>query len=352
MKILMISNMYPSCSDPYFGSFIRNIKEGLESNNASVDIIKISGQGCNILDKIKKYISFYKEILFCDLSKYDAIQVSYPSHTIFPLLLRPRFWNKVIVRFHGLEIVSDKDNDLLLRFRRLVSKISCKISRLVVVPSKYFEDEVRKLDSNVEIYRYPSGGIDTSRFYIKNTCLNENKGIKIGYVGRVDIKKGVDILIKSLANVEFSYELEIIGKGPLLEDMKILSEIEKVNARFLGAIDNDKLVDYYNTFDVFIFPTERKGESFGNVAIEAMACGIPVIGSRFAGLTEYIEDNYNGMFFEVSNINDLTNKVSEFNALSQEEKQKMSINAKNVSQRYEKIRVSREFKEYIENIFC
>ena len=344
--------MYPSKDDPYFGSFIRNIKEGLELSGAKVDILAIEGQGKSKIDKMKKYINFYYSILKVNSKDYDYVHLSYPSHTFLPLLLKPSMLNKLIVRLHGLEIVSEADNDTLLPLRRFVTKIACKFSKVVVVPSDYFKNELLKLVTPEKIYKYPSGGIDTSKFYIANEYEKriQSDVVKIGYVGRIDLQKGVDILLKSLVDIDFKYELTIIGKGPLLNDMKVLASDLNINANFVGPIDNEKLISYYNNFDVFVFPTERKGASFGNVAIEAMACGVPLIGSRFAGLTEYLVDDENGYFFEVSNHLSLNEKLKLFARQSKNKKIELSKNAENTALKYEKYLMSNGFYNYIKGI--
>lgn len=353
MKILMISNMYPSKNDPYFGSFIKNIKEGLELSGCQVDLISINGQGIGILQKIWKYLRFYCHIFFKNCDSYDFIHLSYPSHTFLPFLFKRAIYNKLIVRLHGLELVSDVDNDKWLLLRRYLTKLACVRAALCVVPSKYFKEELDKLTSVNNTYIYPSGGIDMEKFYIVKKYadrLIRSKKIHIGYVGRIDLQKGVDILLKSLALVDFDYDITIIGKGPLLSDMKNLALDLGVKASFLGAINNEDLVGYYNDFSVFVFPTERRGESFGNVAIESMACGTPIIGSNFAGLTEYIKDNKNGFFFEVSNPEDLAVKLNIFNELTDEEKISMSNCSYNTALKYEKAKVSRDFCSYLKRL--
>ncbi|MFL7053373.1 glycosyltransferase family 4 protein [Vibrio cyclitrophicus] len=351
MKILMVSNMYPSASDVYFGSFIRNIKEGFEVNGCEVDLIAIKGQGVGILDKVKKYLSFYLAILRVNLNDYDIVHISYPSHTYLPFIVKKFGKCKKVIRLHGLEIVSDKKNDKLLRLRKFFTRISCLNVNTIVVPSRYFKNEAKKTCGDKKYYTYPSGGIDTKRFHITNEYTDrEHDLLNIGCVGRVDVLKGVDKLIKSLASVEFPYHLHIIGKGPLLEEMKSLAHELDVNATFYGAIDNHKLIEYYNKFGVFVFPTERPGESFGNVALEAMICGLPLIGSRFAGVTEYLDDEKNGLFFEKGNVEDLNRKLVKFNHMDIKEKSDMSQCAKLSALKFEKNKISKEFVDYMCNL--
>ena len=131
-------------------------------------------------------------------------------------------------------------------------------------------------------YKYPSGGVDKFRFFPETLTFKRQGVLRIGYVGRLDVGKGVDTLLKALKDLpKTTYSLTVVGDGDLALDLQIQARDFEINAEFCGAIENIKLRKYYNNMDVLIFPTEREGESFGNVGIEAMACGIPVIGSKF-----------------------------------------------------------------------
>ena len=86
--------------------------------------------------------------------------------------------------------------------------------------------------------------------------------------------------------------------------------------------------------DVFVFPTTSASESLGLVAIEAMACGCPVIASDYAAPKYYIVDNYNGYKFRRGDGEELSQKVYLFFSKSQDEKERMSDNALKYSSRY------------------
>jgi len=84
--------------------------------------------------------------------------------------------------------------------------------------------------------------------------------------------------------------------GVLTEKHKKLAYELGIEGRvlFRGAVPQEQLAREYNAMDLLAFPTMRKAESFGNVATEAMACSVPVAGSRIAGLSEYMVDGVNG----------------------------------------------------------
>ena len=111
------------------------------------------------------------------------------------------------------------------------------------------------------------------------------------FAGKLAAFKGVDTLLRVARRYERLAEREIItliaGDG---EERERLSELHKQlglrNTFFLGNQRQDELRRLYNTADVFVMPSRR--EPFGLAALEAMACGLPVVASREGGLPEFI----------------------------------------------------------------
>lgn len=119
-------------------------------------------------------------------------------------------------------------------------------------------------------------------------------------VGRIEPLKGLDILIRSLAEMT---ELEHVTLIVVGGDERSETEIERLRAeaveagvearvRFLGSVAHSELPTYYNAADVVVVPSFY--ESFGLVAVEAMASGVPVVASRVGGLTATITDGRTG----------------------------------------------------------
>jgi glycosyltransferase involved in cell wall biosynthesis len=332
--------MYPSQDDPIFGSFIENIEDGLVSNGVEVDKIVISGRGKSIFEKIIKYIKFYYKLFMIDLSKYDIVQVSYPTHSFFPFIFKKVDNTKILIRFHGDDLLHERSLNKVLKY---ITNRAIVISDLIVVPSRYFEKEFQKrYGDEKSIYVYPSGGLDTKKFY---PMEQEKEIFTIGYVGRITEQKGVGVLIEAVSQLNFKYKLYIVGDGPDFNKYKKFSEEKKLNDKviFTGAVKNNQLVNYYNLFDVFIFPTMRNAESFGNVAIEAMGCKIPLIGSKIAGLNDYLFNGKNGYFFNVGDTDDLKNKIETYYNLSDDKKDRMRESAYDVALGYEKKVLNQKF---------
>ena len=120
------------------------------------------------------------------------------------------------------------------------------------------------------------------------------------YVGRIEALKGVEILVRALHLLEdrADTKLVIVG-GRLGEDgemsrLKLLTEDLGVAdaVTFTGSIPHKELPSYYGAADVLVLPSYY--ESFGLVALEAMACGTPVLVSRVGGLKSFVSHGETG----------------------------------------------------------
>lgn len=133
------------------------------------------------------------------------------------------------------------------------------------------------------------------------------------YVGRVCEQKGTDILLaaygilkKRIADVA----LVVAGPAGQFENgrgSRLTREIVEGGGLYLGAVREPDLAAVYNMCDVFVMPT-RELEMFGMAAVEAQACGKPVIASRHGGLSEAVTEA-GGLFFPVGNAAVLAEKI-------------------------------------------
>ncbi len=164
----------------------------------------------------------------------------------------------------------------------------------------------------ITLYRTPGGkvrvipaGVDLGMFkpIDRNVARNDlgidNKKV-ILYVGRIEPIKGLGNLLEAVALLEDQDDTVLLIVGGKPGDDKELERL-KSQARelgigdkvvFTGAVPQCRLPAYYSAADVFVLPSYT--ESFGLAALEAMACGTPVVASRVGGLSTFIRNGVTG----------------------------------------------------------
>ena len=135
-------------------------------------------------------------------------------------------------------------------------------------------------------------GVDLERFRPGEAAPTDH--LRVGYVGRFERHKGVHVLLDALADVPGA-SLDLIGAGPdqpaLEAQIRDADLGDRVHIR--GFVAQDELADYYRSIDVLAVPSlDTPGwiEQFGRVAVEAMACGVPVVASASGSLIEVVGD--------------------------------------------------------------
>jgi len=173
--------------------------------------------------------------------------------------------------------------------------------------------ERAKLDTTKIIVVF--NAVDVTRFTpnipIQNPILIPKKNTMkytIGYMGRLSTVKGCKYLIEAMKLLDIEdIELLIFGEGELEEELKTLIKKQHLENKvsFLGYVDTPEQA--YTIFDVLVVPSLR--EAFGNIVIEAQACGTPVIATKTAGPSEIITHQKNGLLCEPENAQDIAENI-------------------------------------------
>lgn len=358
MKILLISNMYPSAKDKTYGTFVKMFKEGIEQNTNDIlfDCCFIRGRSNNFMVKVYKYFVFYSTIVYKVLfTKYDFIYNHQITHSA-PVLRICRYLRnfKLVMNIHGSDVVTiDKTSKILLGIASplLVNSI------LIVVPSEYFKnivlDRILGVSPN-QLFVSASGGVNKKVF----TCKKNHWIITdtIVYVSRIDVGKGWDVLLDAVSELKLRKEIKgkrilFVGYGTQTELLKKrIQELDLLEfCDYLGPKTHQELSELYHQADIMIFPTMLY-ESLGLVGLEAMACGCPVIGSNIGCLPEYIKDETTGFLFEPGNSHELANKIIDYYNLSDNQKDIMRMQAIKMAGKYDSDEISQRLVNKFKDI--
>jgi len=206
--------------------------------------------------------------------------------------------------------------------RLIVPKFLSKMDLIVVTSPNYrdtspflrsFLDKVRVIPSFVDTKHFrPTQETKRREICSLLDCSNDSRIVM--YIGRFGRYKGLDYLVKAIALLPDNYFLVLIGDGP--ERMKIESLVTdlKLENRVLRLdhVKYDVLPEYYRAADVFVLPSIDRGEAFGLVAVEAMACGVPVVTTELGTGTSFHNiDGVTGMVVQPRNEKALADAISE-----------------------------------------
>ena len=222
-----------------------------------------------------------------------------------------------------------------------LSKLYGDSSMEVISPSYKTKDMLLRYGIRSDIHVVPTG-LDLKRFNPKNKNLQKIKDIRdnynilddellVIYLGRIAEEKSIDVVIDGFSHIKkmgIKAKFLIVGTGPGEEDLKKQSNSLGLDdiIIFAGKKSPVEVSDYYLASDVFVSAslTETQGLTF----IEALASGLPVFARHDEVLDELVYENESGYYF--SSPEEFANKLSLYNSLSEEEKEKIKEKAVDV----------------------
>lgn len=204
----------------------------------------------------------------------------------------------------------------------------------ILVPTNIIKQELTKYGIDQNIMDVWGRGVDTNLFnpnqkdplLFKKITGNMNKNIL--FVSRLTWYKGLKDLVQinKRLSEKYNFNFIIIGDGP----QKKYLEKNLKNAFLLGKVNHHELPKYYASADCFVFTSDT--ETFGNVVLEAMACGCPVVVKNSGGPGELVQNGVNGFKVSINNIDEFCSKIEKI-LNNKQINQKLSQNAFKYAQR-------------------
>ncbi len=230
-------------------------------------------------------------------SKILKLPVIGTYHTIFPEFLEH---SNVPKSFAKSSFAKNLMWDYSIKFYN-----RCNI---VITPSDSLKKELLRRGIKKPI-KVISNGVDINKF---KPSKSKKSGTKIIHVGRLSYEKRIDVVIKAfmlVAKKDLNAVLFIVGRGPEESALKKLAG-NYLNQRivFLGYVEHDKLPKIYSSADIFV--TASPIETEGLVVLEAMACGLPIVGIKAGALPDIVKQEFNGYMAKPGNYQELASYIS------------------------------------------
>jgi len=175
---------------------------------------------------------------------------------------------------------------------------------VVLAPSETTRTHVAEtvgVSTRVEVL---PNGVDVDRFRpVETADFQARHGLDgdrpvVGYTGRHGHEKRLETVVEAAADLDVT--LALAGDGPARSALERLAAERAVDARFLGFLPREELPAFYASLDVFVFPSPV--ETQGIVALEAMACGTPVVAADAGALSETVDDGATGVHVEPGDV--------------------------------------------------
>lgn len=319
-KVLVLSNMYPSFRSKTFGIFVKNQVELLRKKGLNVDVIAVADPRKGKKRMVQKYGMFFLKNFFRLATagkSYRAVHV----HYIFPtglagLLYKYLFKSKLIVTSHGGDI--DQMIKKTSFSRNMTGLILQKADHVIAVGDRLKQEIHQHFKIEEEKVSVINMGVNRENFYPKGKQQSRDK-LSIShdekmlvFVGNLIEAKGLNELLDAYTQIKPSMPeltLHLIGEPKNQAYFEAFQNkiADQPDIFIHPAKSQNEVADWLSAADVFVLPSHIEG--FGLVALEAMACGVPVVGTDVGGLS-YLLDEERGLKVKPHDAESLANAIT------------------------------------------
>ena len=286
----------------------------------------------NVVSLVSSFISYRKrnkEAFISFIKDNDTILVMSPSPISLELIRLGKLYNKrviLLVRQDTTKVISNRFTGIKKFFASVCAtylensfiKYTKKYQLPVLALGPLLSKRYSQYSTNTKTFVSSRYKLNDIRLENNLSVLSQKKHIKVLFVGRVEVNKGINELLASLNLIKDSnIELTIVGDGTYMDQTKEL--VNNLNLHdsvtFLGyKTFGEELLNIYREHDILVLPSYSEG--LPQVILEAMACGCVVLATTVGSIPFIIEDGKNGILFESHSVDSLVNafkKVLSYN---------------------------------------
>lgn len=352
MKIGVITSAYPEYEDDPHGIFVHRLMREISKKGHEVQVIapfaeekrKYNLEGVNVerfnyfypkryqnlagragmIDNVKEgflvklqvltYLFFNIIYSLRRLKDMDIIHVQWPiPNGLGAIFLKKIYGIPYVNTIHGEEVHLSKRYHMLFALRWLVNNSSKTITNSNA--TRKFCLEAGLDPDKIDVIPF---GVDTDFFRPIDVDKDENI-FQILSVGYLIERKGFEYLIRAMPHVLKKHgnaRLKILGSGPLESKLKMfIKQLDlEEELKIIKNVSDEELLITYNSADLFVLPSivdsQGNTEGLGVVLLEAMACGIPVIGSDVGGIPDIIKDGVTGLLVAEKNVFEISSSIN------------------------------------------
>ena len=317
-NLLVITTMYPGKRTPSFGIFIKNQIEQIKEHDFNVDLLTIKNDKMDRKNVVFKYTVWLIKFSFTLIFKAERYHVIH-AHYLFPSgwlgrLIKRIYKTRLIVTAHGGDI--DKMPQKHRKIDRQIKKILVDADHIIavgerlklVINKKYqiAHNKLTVLNMGVNRNIFKPGSKVEAR---EQLDLPGNKRI-ILFVGNLIKAKGLEELVTACTTLadQFDLECHLVGANKEPYFFAKLIQSTTINIHYHEATNQAQVANWFRAADVFVLPSHMEG--FGLVALEAMACHTPVIGTNVGGLS-YLLSGEAGLIVPPFNPNAIADAIKQ-----------------------------------------
>ncbi len=322
MKILFLTPWYPDDKNANHGIFIRDQAVALQRvsevivvsakvDYADFNLFSYRVSECNFRNvteyhiSIKRSLPVFNQLVLFFIVTRETLRI---ARRFLPDIIHGNigypgaFWAFLVSRIiRRPYVITEHTSRFTANFRSYLHKsltlFSLRKAGAVISVSTHSAAEVARY-----INRQPvviPNIIDFEKF--PEVSGISNRIWQIGFIGNLNTNtKGLDILLRALAEIQFEFRLHIGGTGKLLEEYKSLAKELKIDHKsiFYEFVPHTQVHDFMKRLHFFV--SASRFESFGMVMVEAMACGLPVVAAASGGPSDFINAS-NGILVQKEN---------------------------------------------------